>query len=1282
MESIGPPAEQLHDVASGGVKLDASTHLTMASDGSRTSAKYPRLSSPVPMMRSEYDVVVVGSGYGGGVAASRMSRAGKRVAILELGKEKWPGEYPSDVKDALPEVHVTGNAGHFEGPLRDVAAGNKTGLYHLILGEGQNAFVGNGLGGTSLLNANVFLEADKRTLQFEAWPQEIRADPSCLDPYYALAAHMLQPTPYPEDYPPLNKLRVLEKQAKALGHEANFYRVPQTTFFHNGLNNVGVEMKASTGSGQDCTGVNDGSKHSVLMNYLPDAWNWGAEIFCECEVRYVLKAPDGKGYLVLFAWHGDGRESFKDGFYNQLMWVRAKELCFLAAGSLGSTEILLRSKKHGLKTSRFVGQKLSGNGDILSFGYNTDEIVNGIGSEHPPLSTPCGPTITGVIDNRGASTSPNPLDGYVIEEGAIPQALAPMIQAMLDILPGKEHPDPFTLTSRLRHLLSAAKSRLLGPYARGSSVNRMQTYLIMSHDSNEGILSLDGDKVYLQFLGVGRTEHVKRLNRVLADATKAIGGTLVNSPFYAAFHQQEEITVHPLGGAIMSSDGTGVTGATNHIGQLFTGDGAEVHEGLVCVDGSVVPTALGVNPFATITALAERSVHLIAKNIGCAIDTSPNGKLDLLGRPAKSFPLTQDMLTAGEAIRSASPLDGGIRFTEIMDGYIHVGDDIDDFVVAEDVAKGAASSAKFYLSVDVYSVKNLIDREDHASLATGTFSCGALSPDPMLVLRGSVQFFTLDDSVSDGINLTYKLTLLTTKGNVYLLNGYKEIDAGMAFSAVNTWKATTTLNTTITRLSGDGGEVVVGRGRLHIGWRNFGDELKSFGSIQLTRSGVILNRNSNSGGALRFLSFFTRNVARFFFTPLAPLEYPDASHTGYFDKIPPARIIELTASDGVKTSMKMWAPQATTIPGLGDQGKGKMMPILMIPGASVDDQIFSLPTIFLNTVEYFTARGYTVYVPTHRMGKTLIAEEGWTAYDARLDVGAAVEYVYNAHQRDEHDETKGKKNDGKQKIYVICHCIGALATSMSLLDGTIDAEYIAGMTASQVFYRPHFTRFNSLKARTSVLVKLYEGLFRTEWLPMDASSSSSSPRWLQSFLDQLLRFYPIYPPSELCRSTVCHRLDLVFNRLWNHSNLTRATHEHLINFVGGIHMHALAHLMSMGTKHEVTAVSRNLNADVGTDRDIASQSLVTPENLERLAKIKQVLFLSGGQNQVYSPVSTSVVYDEMREMFGFGERGNRYERVVVAGYGHLDTWMGERSFVDVFPVVGGHVEACEGRPGL
>lgn len=94
-------------------------------------------------------------------------------------------------------------------------------------------------------------------------------------------------------------------------------------------------MRASTGSGQDFTGINDGSKNTVLATYIADAWNWGAEIFCECEVRYVRKDILRGGYTIHFAWHSNGREVFSDKHKKSLMWVRAKELCILGAGTLG-----------------------------------------------------------------------------------------------------------------------------------------------------------------------------------------------------------------------------------------------------------------------------------------------------------------------------------------------------------------------------------------------------------------------------------------------------------------------------------------------------------------------------------------------------------------------------------------------------------------------------------------------------------------------------------------------------------------------------------------------------------------------------------------------------------------------------------------------------------------------------------------------------------------------------------------------------------------------------------
>lgn len=97
--------------------------------------RQPRIALPVPAMRHHYDVVVVGSGYGGSIAASRMARAGQHVCILERGEERWPGEYPEKDKDILAEAQFTSSKGH---------VGKRTGLYDFNLNEDQVALVGCG----------------------------------------------------------------------------------------------------------------------------------------------------------------------------------------------------------------------------------------------------------------------------------------------------------------------------------------------------------------------------------------------------------------------------------------------------------------------------------------------------------------------------------------------------------------------------------------------------------------------------------------------------------------------------------------------------------------------------------------------------------------------------------------------------------------------------------------------------------------------------------------------------------------------------------------------------------------------------------------------------------------------------------------------------------------------------------------------------------------------------------------------------------------------------------
>lgn len=91
-----------------------------------------------------------------------------------------------------------------------------------------------------------------------------------------------------------------------------------------------------------------------------------------------------------------------------------------------------------------------------------------------------GPCITGIIDNREGHA--NPLDGYVIEEGTVPKALAPFLQAMMDVMPGKISSEE-NILSQTQAKLARWGSRILGPYFKDGAIERTQVYLIMSHDS-------------------------------------------------------------------------------------------------------------------------------------------------------------------------------------------------------------------------------------------------------------------------------------------------------------------------------------------------------------------------------------------------------------------------------------------------------------------------------------------------------------------------------------------------------------------------------------------------------------------------------------------------------------------------------------------------------------------------------------------------------------------------------------------------------------------------------
>ncbi|GFP52911.1 cholesterol oxidase [Trichoderma asperellum] len=1151
--------------------------------------------------------------------------------------------------------------------------GNPTGMFHLILGHDQNVISANGLGGTSLVNSNVFLEAEEDILKMGYWPPEIRDDPAGLNKYYQKVRDVLEPEPYPETWPRLKKMEVFNEQAKTLGLQDKLRRVPLTTRFRDGANSCGVNMSASTLAGQEITGVNDGSKTSTLVTYIADAWNWGAEMFCKCEVRYIEKVQDARGgYLIHFAYHGKGRSRFAAGdVYGDLMWVHAKEAVFLGAGSIGTTEILLRSKQMGLRMSDWVGRGMTGNGDILAFGHNCEVEVNALGNPNQDPSNPVGPTITSAIDNRKGHE--NPLNGYVIQDGTMPQAFSEILPCILDMMPGSRAYE-MSLLGRTQAVMGHWKKRLFGSNLKHGPLGNTQVFLIMSHDGNQATLRLKDDKLFLEFQGVGKSDRVKKFSALLEKATASVGGTLALTPFYN-FMSEQMITAHPLGGAPMSHDNTGANGATNHLGQVFIGNNtAETHPGLIVTDGALIPGSIGVNPLATIAALAERTVEAYAKDNGLVISEEKNGVLDLFGEPARQpkdrCPLTtfNGKASKGAPNRAEMSRSKSVEFTELMSGFIHrtqldmVVDKKTVYESAFRAAKGRGEIGRLLVSVSVFNDYELENESQPSGMFTGTFVCPTIQGSPFMIAQGDFGLFKKDQEATGTSRLTYEGDMVGTNGRRLHFCGYKVVDASVSLSPLQMWRSTTTLYVTITerathkttRIADDNEgildennlssyqdvpisvrEKLVASGILRL-------RLKDLVSEMMTLSPLGRDVLSKAKNMTRFLTFASKSVSHLL-TPLAPLEYTDERAVLYVNHTPLTQTVTVISEDGIETRLHMWEPNPNAVATDSSGAPVKIENLFMIPGSSVDHQIFALPTIPFNAVNYFTRAGYRVWVTVHRICQLESTHrQPWTTYDSRLDLKACYEHI--------------RRTNGTGKIYTIAHCMGSVAFSCGLLDGTIPSEWVSGITCSQVFMNPIWSTLNMIKSTSPLaLDKVYKSIFG-DWF--EIGSSTQDP-WSQKLLNQLLRLHP-ERRDEMCNNAACHRTTLVYGRCWSHSNLNEATHRNIDRFLGGCSMHLTNLLKQMGSRGEVST-----NEPEYTE-------LTTPENIERLRGLP-FLFFVGGNNAVISPRATEATYERLIDKFGIsaGLLGGsiQYRRRVVPGYGHLDCWMGRNAWRDVYPFV-------------
>jgi cholesterol oxidase len=298
------------------------------------------------MNETHFDAIVVGSGFGGSVMAYRLAEGGLRVCLLERGKAYPPGSFPRSSYRMRENFWDPGEGLY--------------GLYDFWSFHRIHALVASGLGGGSLIYANVLLRKDEESFVkedlarggYEHWP----LTRSELDPHYDAAEGMMRPQRYPFDHVPYNdtsKTRAFGEAARRLGLEP-FLPNLAVTFANEGQAPIpGEPIREEVGNlhgrtrltcrlvGECNVGCNYGSKNTLDYNYLSAAKRYGADLRTGCEVEAFEPRERGGGYTVRYLEHLLSEDP--DGRDTTVRTVTADRL-ILSAGAIGSTYLLLRNR--------------------------------------------------------------------------------------------------------------------------------------------------------------------------------------------------------------------------------------------------------------------------------------------------------------------------------------------------------------------------------------------------------------------------------------------------------------------------------------------------------------------------------------------------------------------------------------------------------------------------------------------------------------------------------------------------------------------------------------------------------------------------------------------------------------------------------------------------------------------------------------------------------------------------------------------------------------------------
>ncbi len=556
-------------------------------------------------MAEHFDMVVVGSGFGASAAACRLAQAGRSVLVLERGRSYPPGSFPRSPR---------GMAANLWAP-----ASGLYGMFDVWAFSGIESVVSSGLGGGSLIYANVMLRKDQAWFTDDAPDRPPRPWPvtyADLEPHYEAAEAMMGVQRYPFDVPPYSataKTQAMRYAADALGLD---WRLPPlaVSFASPGQSpapgqplaeerpNLHHQPRSTCRLCGECdVGCNYGAKNTLDYTYLSRAADAGAQIRTLCEVRRIDRRSAGAGYRI-----GYLHREPDNGHAARDVIVTADRLV-IGAGTYGSTYLLLRNRAAFPALGPALGTRFSGNGDVLTFFRHSRREV-----EHTavprPLDPGYGPVITSAIRMPDTLDGHGPVGrGFYIEDGGNPSFLDWIVQAAGAPSTGARLAR-FAAERAWAHLRGRPRSNISadisGLFADGVASSTSMPVLAMGRDIPNGTFRLRRGNLELDWATRNSSVYFDRVEETLTEIAGVLRAGLANTPLWLF---KRLITVHPLGGVPMGASPD--HGVVDEWGESFA------YPGLHVVDGSVMPGPVGANPSLTIAAFAERAAaHIIGSD--------------------------------------------------------------------------------------------------------------------------------------------------------------------------------------------------------------------------------------------------------------------------------------------------------------------------------------------------------------------------------------------------------------------------------------------------------------------------------------------------------------------------------------------------------------------------------------------------------------------------------------------------------------------------------------------